>query len=57
MGAAGGTGERVVREPRVPRTPHAASEASCMSGAGCGERATPSPGQDPLRHRPSKTRR
>src|SRR5205823_8817188 len=47
---AGGTGERVVREPRVPRGPATRSERSERRErrGGCGERATPSPGQDPL---------
>ena len=36
IGAAGGTGEWVVREPRVPR-------------GGCGERTVQSRRQDPLR--------
>src|SRR5437763_12595214 len=48
--AAGGTGKRVVREPRVPRAPATRSERSERRErrGGCGERATPSPGQDPL---------
>ena len=49
--AAGGTGERVVREPRVPRGPTTRSEQSERRAewGGCGERAAPSRGQDPLR--------
>ena len=48
-GGAGGTGERVVREPRVPQEPATRSERSERRErrGGCGERATPSPGQDP----------
>jgi len=60
MSAAGGTGERVVREPRVPRGPAARSERSERRGwwGGCGERAAPSRGQDPLRpgQDPQRTR-
>src|SRR2546421_2551205 len=46
---AGGTGERVVREPRVPRGPTTRSERSERRDGwgGGGERATPSRGQDP----------
>src|SRR5207248_5283795 len=46
---AGGTGERVVHEPRVPRGPTTRSEQSERRGrwGGCGEGASRSPGQDP----------
>src|SRR5439155_14098891 len=47
----GGTGERVVHEPRVPRGPatrHSRSECRARWG-GCGEGTAPSPGQDPPR--------
>jgi hypothetical protein len=49
--AAGGTGERVVRELRMPRGPASRSEPSERRGrwGGCGERTAPSRGQDPLR--------
>jgi len=46
-GAAGGTGERVAREPLTGRVRRARSH---VVGSGrVGERATPTPGQDPLR--------
>ena len=50
-GAAGGTGERVVREPRVLRGPATRSERGerRVRWGGCGERTAPSRGQDPLR--------
>jgi len=45
--AAGGTGERVAREPLTGRVAGARSQ---VVGSGpVGERATPTPGQDPLR--------
>src|SRR5947199_9478835 len=46
---AGGTGERGVREPRVPRGPASRSKRSERRErrGGCGERAPPTPGQDP----------
>src|SRR2546430_12496035 len=47
-GRAGGTGERVAREPLTGRV---ACERSQVVGSGpVGERATPTPGQDPLGH-------
>ena len=47
IGAAGGTGERVAREPLTGRV---ARERPRVVGSGpVGERATPTPGQDPLR--------
>jgi hypothetical protein len=47
IGAAGGTGERVAREPLTGRV---ARERSRVVRSGpVGERATPTPGQDPLR--------
>jgi hypothetical protein len=60
MAAAGGTGERVVHEPRVPRGPAARRERSERRErwGGCGEGTAPSGfavggpyplGQDPLR--------
>jgi len=45
--AAGGTGERVVREPRV--LAGSSGRGLTRGAAGCGERAAPSRGQDPLR--------
>ncbi len=54
MGAAGGTGEWVVREPLTGRV---ASGRSQVVGSGpVGERATPSRGQDPLRNAASDDR-
>jgi hypothetical protein len=47
--AAGGTGERVVREPLTGRVTRP-SNAGVWSGP-VGERATPTPGQDPQRAR------
>jgi hypothetical protein len=49
--AAGGTGERVVREPRVPWGPASRRERSERREwrGGCGECTAPSRGQDPLR--------
>ncbi len=45
--AAGGTGERVAREPLTGRV---RNEPSQVVGSGpVGERAAPTPGQDPLR--------
>jgi hypothetical protein len=45
--AAGGTGERVAREPLTGRVTR---ERSQVVGSGpVGERATPTPGQDPQR--------
>jgi hypothetical protein len=51
IAAAGGTGERVVHEPRVPRGPAARRERSERRErwGGCGEGTAPSRGQDPLR--------
>src|SRR5438552_15610535 len=47
--AAGGTGERVAREPLTGRVRR---ERTQVEGSGpVGERATPTPGQDPLRNR------
>ena len=44
-GCAGGTGERVAREPLTGRV---AAESLRREGSGpVGERATPTPGQDP----------
>jgi hypothetical protein len=52
--AAGGTGERVAREPLTGRV---ARERSQVVGSGpVGERATPTPGQDPLRMTASNDR-
>jgi len=49
--AAGGAGERVVHEPRVPRGPTTRSERSERRErwGGCGEGTAPSRRQDPLR--------
>jgi hypothetical protein len=45
LGLAGGTGERVAREPLTGRV---SSERSRVMRSGpVGERATPTPGQDP----------
>ena len=46
MPVAGGTGERVAREPLTGRVPKRRSRVR-RSGP-VGERATPTPGQDPL---------
>jgi len=53
FGLAGGTGERVVREPLTGRV---ARERSQVVGSGpVGERATPTPGQDPPARRADRS--
>jgi hypothetical protein len=47
VGVAGGTAQRVFREARVPRTPHAANEVSCTGGEGCAKRETRVAGTGP----------
>ena len=45
MAGAGGTGERVAREPLTGRVRHERCQA--VRSGPVGERATPTPGQDP----------